>query len=99
VRQTSSASIFPPLVSNITGLLPCLLPIPGPLVETGSVVARVCEVATVEEVFGLGEGDDEGDATGEGEGTVSMGCEGVAGSGVTAGCGAAAVVRARLLRP
>jgi hypothetical protein len=99
VRQTSSASIFPPLVSSITGLLPCLLPIPGPLVETGSVVERVCEAATVGEVFGLGDGDGEGDTVGEGEGSVTGVCEGVAGSMAIVGCGAAAVVRVRLLRP
>src|SRR5688572_8831616 len=81
VRQTSSASILPPLVSSITGLPPCLIPIPGPLVETGSVVARECEVATVDDVFGGEEdGDGDGDGTGEGEGAVTTGCEGVADS-------------------
>jgi len=101
VRQTSSASILAPLVSSITGLPPCLVPIPGPLVETGSVVARECEVATVADVFGVGEGDGdgEGDGTGEGEGTITTGCEGVAGSTIIAGCGAAAVVCVRLLKP
>ena len=103
VRQTSSASILAPLASSITGLPPCLVPIPGPLVETGSVVARECEVATVADVFGVGEGegdgDGDGDATGDGEGTVTTGCEGVGGSTIIAGCGAAAVVRVRLLRP
>ena len=43
VRQTSSASILPPLVNTITGLP--LFPIPGPLVETGAVVVRECDVA------------------------------------------------------
>ena len=66
VRQTSSASIFPPLVSIITGLPPWRFPIPGPLVETGSPVARVWAVADCD-------GDDfedgaiEGDGNGEGE--------------------------------
>ena len=82
VRQTSSASIFPPLVSIITGLPPCRVPIPGPLVETGSLVARVCAVAApVGEGFGVdaGVGDGDGDATGDGDG------DGAAGVGVGAG--------------
>ena len=64
----------------ITGLPPCLCAIPGPLVDTGSSVARVCDVET-EAVFAEGEGDDEGDGDGEGEGTgvgegtVSIGCD------------------------
>lgn len=105
VRQTSSASILPPLVSSITGLPPSLVPIPGPLVETGSVVVREWEVATVADVFGVGkgegegDGDGDGDGTGEGEGTVTNGCEAVVGSTIIAGCGAAAVVCVRLLRP
>ena len=41
VRQTSSASILPPLVRRIVGLLPRLVPIPGPLVETGSTLVVV----------------------------------------------------------
>src|SRR5689334_2569763 len=75
VRQTSSASIFPPLVSIITGLPPCRVPIPGPLVETGSPVARVCAVEIDGEAFGSaeGEGDGEGEATGDGEGATGDG--------------------------
>ncbi len=80
VRQTSSASIFPPLVSIITGLPPCRVPIPGPLVETGSLVARVWAVAGCDgDAFGGatmdGDGDGEGETSGDGDG--------VAGGGVT----------------
>src|SRR5215213_9335784 len=71
VRQTSSASIFPPLVSIITGLPPCRVPIPGPLVETGSPVARVWAVD------GCG-GNGRGDAAMDGDG------DGGAGAGATA---------------
>lgn len=78
VRQTSSASIFPPLVSIITGLPPCRVPIPGPLVETGSAVARVWSVAVCEV---LGDGAMDGD--GDGEGETSGDGDGVAGDGAT----------------
>ena len=81
VRQTSSASIFPPLVSIITGLPPCRVPIPGPLVETGSVVARVCAVEMVGEAFGEGEDEGDGEAEGVGEGDG----EGATGEGVATG--------------
>ena len=83
VRQTSSASIFPPLASIITGLPPCRVPIPGPLVETGSPVERVCAVEIVGEPFAEaeGEGDGEGsfeeEALGDGNGAVATG-DGVA---------------------
>jgi hypothetical protein len=80
VRQTSSASIFPPLVSSITGLAPCRVPIPGPLVETGSLVARVCAVEIVGEAFGDAEGEGKGKGDGEGEGTGDG--DGGAGNGV-----------------
>src|ERR1700741_1206889 len=77
VRQTSSASIFPPLVNIITGFAPCRVPIPGPLVETGSLVARVCAVEIEGVAFGEGaaEGDGEGEGTGDGvgEGTTTEG--------------------------
>ena len=81
VRQTSSASIFPPLASIITGFPPCRVPIPGPLVETGSLVARVCAVETAGEAFGEaeGDGDGDGDETGDGDG------DGVTGDGVGLG--------------
>jgi hypothetical protein len=99
VRQTSSASILPPLVSMITGLVPWRVPMPGPLVETGSVEARVCAVAVAfDEVFGDGEGDGEGETTGEGEGTAVG--KGVGdGSTVVDVCVAAEVAGVRLVRP
>ena len=75
VRQTSSASILPPLVSRITGLPPCRCAMPGPLVDTGSSVERVCEVET-EGVFAEGEGDSEGDGEGDGEGEATGDGEG-----------------------
>ena len=69
VRQTSSASILPPLVKRMTGVPPRRVPIPGPLVETGSRLVVVCEVATcVGEGFGVGEGDGEGATDGDGAG-------------------------------
>ena len=75
VRQTSSASIFPPLVSIITGLPPCRVPIPGPLVETGSAVERVWAVENFS-------GDDRGlgaiEGDGDGEGETSTDGDGVA---------------------
>ena len=82
VRQTSSASIFPPLVSIITGLPPCRVPIPGPLVETGSLVARVWAVAGCDgEAFGDGaidgDGDGEGETSGDGDGVAGGGATGV----------------------
>ena len=89
VRQTSSASIFPPLVNIITGLPPCRFPIPGPLVETGSVLARECAALGVAStrVFGEGEGDGEGETVGDGDGNA--GCGVATGTGVLAVCGAA----------
>ena len=69
VRQTSSASILPPLVNRMTGFVPRLFPIPGPLVETGSTLVVVCEVAMrAGEAFGLGEGEGEGETDGDGDG-------------------------------
>lgn len=72
VRQTSSASIFPPLVSIITGLPPCRFPIPGPLVDTGSVLDRVCDALDepMEGAFGDGEGDGETVGDGDGDGVA-----------------------------
>ena len=70
VRQTSSASILPPLVNRMTGLPPRRVPVPGPLVEMGSRLAVVCNVSMrVGEGFGVGEGDGEGETDGEGEGS------------------------------
>jgi hypothetical protein len=67
----------------MTGLLPRLFPIPGPLVETGSTLVVVWEVAMrAGEAFGLGEGDGEGDAEGDGDGTGAWGISGVAVTGV-----------------
>ena len=85
VRQTSSASIFPPLVNIITGLPPWRVAIPGPLVDTGSVVERECEVAVrVDSDFGDsdgdGDGDGEGETTGDGEGCNSAVGDGTAGA-------------------
>ena len=92
VRQTSSASIFPPLVSIITGLPPCRFPIPGPLVDTGSLVERVCAVETFSgDDLGLGaiegDGDGEGETSTDGDGVA----EGAAtGSTVVTGVSSAA---------
>ena len=80
VRQTSSASIFAPVFSTMTGLPPCCFPMPGPLVEMGSVVERECDVEIpVGEGFTDGDGDGEGDGetVGGGEGAVTTGCTGV----------------------
>ena len=84
VRQTSSASIFPPLVNIITGLPPCLFPIPGPLVETGSPVARVwavadCDGDDFEDGAIEGDGDGEGETSGDGDAVAG----GVTGGGAT----------------
>lgn len=71
VRQTSSASILPPLVNTMTGLLPRLVPMPGPLVETGSTLVVVCAVAMrVGDAFGDGEGEGDGavEIVGDGDG-------------------------------
>jgi len=91
VRQTSSASIFPPLVNSITGLPPCRVPIPGPLVETGSVLARECAALgeALADAFGDGEGDGEGETEGEGSG-VAAGGVATTGTGVLILSGAAA---------
>lgn len=81
VRQTSSASIFPPLVNTITGLPPCRVPIPGPLVDTGSLVERVWAVA---DCVGDAFGDGAMDGDGEGEGETSGDADGVT-AGVASG--------------
>ena len=82
VRQTSSASIFPPLVSMMTGLLPRLALLPGPLVETGSALVVVCAVATrVGDGFGDGEGDGETVGDGEGDGAVACGVASITATG------------------
>src|SRR5690348_12866642 len=86
VRQTSSAAIFPPLVSVITGLPPCRVPIPGPLVETGSLEARVwsvtdCETLAGGVIVGDGDGDGEGETAGDGDGVGGGGVTGVAVTG------------------
>ena len=80
VRQTSSASILAPLVSMMTGEPPCRFPMPGPLVETGSVVEREWEVTTpIGEGFTDGDGDGDGDGEGDGEGKVTSGASGAVG--------------------
>lgn len=69
VRQTSSASILPPLVNSIVGLLPLFAPMPGPLVETGATLGVVCEVATrVGDGFAVGDGDGDCETEGDGDG-------------------------------
>ena len=45
VRQTSSASIFPPSVKRMTGLLPFSPAVVGTPVETGLRLDDVCEAA------------------------------------------------------
>ena len=75
VRQTSSASILAPVVRTITGFPPCRFPMPGPLVDTGSVVERECDVENpVGEGFTEGDGDGEGETVGDGEGDRTTGC-------------------------
>src|SRR5215216_2597506 len=82
VRQTSSASILPPVVNRITGRPPWRLPMPGPLVETGALVVLECEVASRSgELFGVASGEGDGEAISAGEGDDD--CDG--GSGVTSG--------------
>ena len=94
VRQTSSASILPPLVRRITGLPPWRVAMPGPLVETGAEVARVWAVEMPDgELLGDGEGDGdgEGETSGDGDGTVTADCGGA--TGVMVSCVAAEVFR------
>ena len=84
----------------MTGLPPCRFAIPGPLVDTGSVVARECEAEMpVGEGFSDGDGDGEGETVGdgEGEGSVITGCDEEAGA--TGGSVAAEVLRAYWLTP
>ncbi len=87
VRHTSSASILPPLVSTITGLPPCVAPVPGPPVETKSFVGRGCDDAAFGAIegFGDGEGDGEGETFGDGEGSVVSTGSGEATGVTTAG--------------
>lgn len=100
VRQTSSASIFAPLVNSITGLRPSCAPIPGPLVETGFGVARVCAVEMfVWGVFGDGDAEGVGVVVGDGEGRVVTGCNGATGTTVFGVSTAAEIFRARWLMP
>ena len=82
----------------IMGLPPCRFPIPGPLVETGSRVERVCAAEIpFGEVWGDGDGDGEGDTVGDGDGNVVG--EGVGdGSTVVELCVAAEVVGACRLK-
>ena len=96
VRQTSSASIFAPLVSTMTGFTPCRCPMPGPLVETGSVVERECDAGNaVGEGFTDGDGDGDGETEGDGEGDITTGFAG-AGATTFGVCVAAEVLPVRL---
>ena len=81
VRQTSSASILPPVVSRIIGLPPSFLPMPGPLVETGATVVRECDVA-VRSIVGVGAEEGAASSAGDDE-TVATG--GATARGVTSG--------------
>ena len=64
---------------------------PGPLVETGSVVERECDVAKLAgEGFTDGDGDGEGETAGNGEGASTTGCTGA--GATTFGAGIAADV-------
>ena len=81
VRQTSSASILAPLVRSIVGWLPRLVPMPGPLVETGSTLVVVCEVATrVGDGFTVGDGDGEDETEGDGDGAGGAGVSSTTGT-------------------
>lgn len=71
----------------ITGLPPCRCAIPGPLVETGSLVARVCDVAMPGDEF-LGEGEGDADGEGDGDGEMVGDGEGSATTGVAVMIGA-----------
>lgn len=62
----------------MTGLPPRLLPIPGPLVETGSTLVLECEVATLVADLGVGDGEGDGETDGDGDGESK-------GSGVDSG--------------
>ena len=82
----------------ITALPPCRCAMPGPLVETGSEVARVCDVETFPGLFGDGDGEGEGETDGDGEGIVTSGDD--AGEAtVTGACVAVDVFRPRWLAP
>ena len=80
----------------MTGDPPCRFAMPGPLVETGSVVERECDVAIpVGEGFTDGDGDGEGEGEGDGEGKVTSGASGTVGVTVLGVVtGAAEVLRA-----
>lgn len=83
VRHTSSASILPPLVRRIVGLRPRRVPMPGPLVETGSTLVVVCDVATrVGEGFAVGEGEGEGETDGDGDGAGATGVSSTTATGM-----------------
>src|ERR1700752_4281926 len=93
VRQTSSASILPPLLNRITGLPPSFLPMPGPLVETGATVVRECDVAVrsvaafdagVGEDTAFSSGDDKTVATGAGVTTTGAAMLTVVTGGISA---------------
>jgi hypothetical protein len=79
----------------ITGFAPVRDPIPGPLVDTGSVVERECEVEIPGccEDFGDGEVDGDGETVGEGEASITDGA-GTAGATLFGDWVAAEVLRA-----
>lgn len=79
----------------MVGLAPCCAAIPGPLVETGLAVARVCEVGVFAGVFGDGEGEGDGVIVGEGEGKPITGGNGGTGAAWAGACMAAEVLGAR----
>lgn len=72
----------------MTGLPPRLLPIPGPLVETGSTLVFECEVATRGDAVGVGVGEGDGEAEGDGDGEGKV--TGVASAGAVTGISVAA---------
>ena len=62
---------------------------PGPLVDTGSVVERECDVEMpAGEGFTDGDGEGEGETVGNGEGDSTTGCTGAGAMMVGAGISA-----------
>lgn len=92
VRQTSSASIFPPAVRRMIALPPLLGPFAGPPVETGFRLDDVCDVAVRPgEGFEPGDGDADGDGEvetpgdGDGDGTSDAGSSEAVATGMSVG--------------
>jgi hypothetical protein len=62
---------------------------PGPLVDTGSVVERECDAEIpVGEGFTDGDGDGEGETVGDGEGDITTGGSGTGATTFSAGIAA-----------